>query len=316
MVVRHPLLCIVVLLLAALSPFRTNAQPTLPDVAAAANNGIVILSWNCQYTGIKSITVLRSADSVANYTTIGKVKKLDKGTQAFVDGHPATGKNFYRLIILFRSGLSWSSNHCGIVVEHTANNGKKLPPNDSLQRYITTSDIAKPGRVQTAHAVPQAKKDILAVDPEDEVPDDEEDAPAAPPAADNRKKVYISFDMDTMGAGQKTAAAVNNDPAGNHKVTVAFEDPNDVTPTFIRSMYIYTDNATGHVRMNLPDDVATHHYSVKFYDAHNHLITEVPKVNSSQIIFDKRNFQHKGTYRFVLRRDVVELETGYVQVNP
>jgi len=306
----------VIWLLAAFSPFITDAQPTLPDVAAAANNGIVILSWNCQYTGIKSITVLRSSDSVANYATIGKVKKLDKGTQAFVDGHPAPGKNFYRLIILFRSGLSWSSNHTSIYVAPVSSNDKKLPPNDSLQRYITTSDTARRNQVQTAQTRPQVKKDILAVDPEDDVPDDDDDAPPTPAtAADSKKKVYISFNMDTVNTGTKPAVIQDN-PVNNYKVTVTFEDPNDVVPTFIRSMYVYTDNATGHVKMNLPDDVATHHYSVKFYDGQNRMITEVPRINSAQIIFDKRNFQHKGTYKFVLRRDVVELETGYVQVNP
>ena len=66
--------------------------------------------------------------------------------------------------------------------------------------------------------------------------------------------------------------------------------------------------------MNLPADVSTHHYSVKFYNEKGNMIFEVPKINAQNIIIDKRNFQKRGVYKFVLRRDVVELESGYVVV--
>ena len=71
---------------------------------------------------------------------------------------------------------------------------------------------------------------------------------------------------------------------------------------------------SGHVNMNLPDDVKSHHYSVKFFDAHNVMIIDVPHINADHIIIDRRNFQHTGVYRFVLRRDVTELETGYIRI--
>src|SRR6185312_3997416 len=92
----------------------SQAQPMLPDIAGTSQKGIVVLTWNCQYNGIKSIAVQRSSDSAHNYATIGYVKNVKKGVQAFIDGHPGAGNNFYQLYIIFGSDLTWNSNHLKI----------------------------------------------------------------------------------------------------------------------------------------------------------------------------------------------------------
>src|SRR3954465_12927824 len=89
---------------------RLLAQPMLPNISGSADKGVVLLSWACQYNGVKAIAVLHSTDSVYNFRIIGYVKKLEKGVQAYVDGHPDTGKNYYKLSIVFNSGLTWTSN--------------------------------------------------------------------------------------------------------------------------------------------------------------------------------------------------------------
>jgi len=89
-----------------------TAQPVLPSIQAVADSGQIVLSWKCQYEGVKSIAVKRSKDSTANYSTIGYVKQLTKGNQCFIDTAPASGTVYYKLTIVFNSGLSWSSNHC------------------------------------------------------------------------------------------------------------------------------------------------------------------------------------------------------------
>jgi len=301
------------------------AQTALPDIAGASDKGIVILSWNCQYNGVKSINVLRSTDSVYFYSAIGKVKKLDKGTQAFVDGHPVPGKNYYKLVIQFNSGLTWTSNHCSVVIEGAP---AQLPPNDSIQRYIVTNDTAKTKKTTKATTVAAAKppvKDNLAVDPEDledtpapkgqkqaaDPDNDEADSTANKPVVPTHK-VYISFDMDPTPV-TKSTITTDKRPGDYKKVTISFEEP-DETSKVIRSLYVYADPATGHITLNLPPDVATHHYSIKFYNDQNQMIIEVPKLNATKIILDKRNFQRKGTFKFVLRKDVTELESGYVEI--
>ena len=334
MVSKYPPLRIVFILLFSFTVFNAVAQPTLPDIAGAADKGIVILSWNCQYNGIKSITVLRSTDSVYFYSAIGKVKKLDKGTQAFVDGHPAAGKNFYKLIILFNSSLTWSSNHCSVNIERSVLEKLPLhlPPNDSIQRYIVTSDTAKQGRISTvvAPVIKPAIKDNLAVEPEDDpepvttktktpindTDDNEQDKTENAKSTEPKHKIYISFDLDTLdNAKAKTYMEQDKKPVEHKRVTISFDDPTETSPTFIRSLYVFTDPTTGHINMNLPNDVATHHYSIKFYNEQNQMIIEVPRINASNIIIDKRNFQRKGTYKFVLRKDVTELEQGYITIN-
>lgn len=111
------------------------AQPVLPDLTGATDKAINVISWTCQYDGIKSIAVQRSADSVFNYATIGYVKNLKKGPQAYIDGHPAPGDNWYRLYIVFSSDLTWYSNPTKLFVDSASilNKGV-LPPNDSLQK--------------------------------------------------------------------------------------------------------------------------------------------------------------------------------------
>lgn len=130
----------------------TNAQPMLPDIAAATEKGINVLSWISQFEGVKSIAVQRSSDSAYNYTTVGYVKNTKKGRQAFIDGHPLPGKNWYQLYIVFNSDLTWFSNRVKLVVDSvTLVNKGVLPPNDSLQklaskiRVDTTAAALEPG---------------------------------------------------------------------------------------------------------------------------------------------------------------------------
>ena len=310
------------------------AQPALPDVAGSTDKGIVILSWICQYNGIRSITVLHSTDSVKNYTEIGHVKKKDKGIQAFVDGHPAAGRNFYKLAIIFNSGLSWTSNHCSVYVAKglTGIAGQVLPENDSLQKFIVTEDISKAAATDTitntilrngnsAGKNNKPRKDDVMPKPDtsslfSDVPNHKIRVDTMKKLLAPMQKISVSFELDSsdIAAGMY----VGNNPVVQHqrKITVTFEDPGENSTSFIKSRFIFTDAVTGHVNMELPDDVKLHHYSVKFYDEQNHVAIEVPKINTAKIIIDKRNFQHKGIYKFILRKDVTELEQGYIEIKP
>jgi hypothetical protein len=98
------------------------------------------------------------------------------------------------------------------------------------------------------------------------------------------------------------------------KLEIADDDPVASSPGFIKSRYISADLQTGHIRMSLPDDVQTHQYSIRFYNRQNNMVVDIPHINTARILIDKRNFQRKGTYKFVLRKDGVELEGGYISV--
>lgn len=127
-----------------LSFSAAKAQPVLPEIATATSNGVNFLSWTNQYDGIRSIAVQRSPDSVFNWTVIGFVKNLKKGPQAYIDGHPRPGKNYYRLEIVFNSDLHWFSNTMQLFIDSSAlQNQPVLPPNDSLQHNVT--DLIKSG---------------------------------------------------------------------------------------------------------------------------------------------------------------------------
>lgn len=125
----------VFLLLSILTIVKSTAQPLLPDIIGVTQKGMNILSWTSQYEKLKSIAVQRSNDSFFNYATIGYVKDLKKGPQAFIDGHPIPGKNWYRLQIAFGSDLTWTSNRMVLFVDSAQLLQQRvMPPNDSLQK--------------------------------------------------------------------------------------------------------------------------------------------------------------------------------------
>ena len=445
--------------------YASLAQPTLPDLTGNGEKGLVLLSWICQYDGVKSIAVLRSADSSFNYSTVGYVKKLYKGVQAFADGHPMPGRNYYRLSIVFNSGLTWNSNHYGVYVDSAVlRNARLMPSNEALQKLIVTEQTDKVAKTEipqprkypapadrdkymevlrkdTAPELPPLKpklnitnndgdnldissyietlqdetqkkisityqSDVEEIDPTAYLDEDKSNTTKTP---DQKKKVNVTFDdakdipafveslpkspgrkitvSYTPDSGdldskaylkeeeeedkpQKKISLTFKDEAEVHayietlpklshsKITLSYSvDSGDIrskakplainplsafttteppkppeesprpkisirlkdepivnSANDIKSKIIFSDPSNGHVRMNLPDDVKTRHYSIKFYDNENHMVIEIPRINSMKIILDKRNFQKKGLYKFVLRKDGLELEAGYINI--
>lgn len=97
--------------------YGAYAQPVLPDIMCRQQGRVVQLQWVCQYDGIKAIIVKRSCDSLSNYYETGRVANVQRGVQTFTDNHPIQGRSYYKLNIIFKSGLKWSSNHCGITTD-------------------------------------------------------------------------------------------------------------------------------------------------------------------------------------------------------
>ena len=298
MIVRYPALCIVFIFLFCAVP-PAVAQATLPDITASAESGIVTIAWNSQYNGLNSIAILRGADSI-NYTAIGTVKKPAKGIQTYTDQHPLPGKNYYKLLIVFRTGLNWKTNYCSVYANLSGvpslSNGHI---NDQSENHPITDDTDHPANPVILPAL--KKKDSLF----------------APPA-----RIYPSKTIEKSIIEVQKTAPIRADypPAGAPQKIKStfprFENDDLTAPLSIRSKYIFTDPVTGHINMSLPDDIAKHLYSVKFYDNKDLVVTEVPKISTPRIIIDKRNFQRKGIYRFVLRKDSLEIEGGYIVIAP
>lgn len=89
----------------------------LPNIMCAQEGGAVRLTWICQYDGIKAVIVKRSYDSSRNYNQIGTVGEVAKGVQTFVDERPIVGRSFYKVSVVFKSGLNWASNYCCMVFD-------------------------------------------------------------------------------------------------------------------------------------------------------------------------------------------------------
>lgn len=271
-------------ILTALFSTGLRAQPLLPDIIGVAQNGMSILSWTSQYDGIKSIAVQRSSDSVYNFATIGYVKNVAKGQQAFIDGRPNPGDNWYRLYIAFNSDLTWSSNRIKIRVDSAdiLKNSVAIS-NDSLQKLA--------GRVRVTDAT-----DTKGTKP---------------------NTVSSSATTSTTTNQPATNTATTNPTAttpAKPVITLSIPSASDVDAyTYIKSEYIFTNPFTGHINVEIKDS-KSHAYSIVFYDQKNKPVLVIPRVPEPAVIIDKRNFQRKGMYKFELMKNKEKLEMGYITI--
>lgn len=228
---------------------------------------------------------MRSADSLSDYEIIGYVKDRAKGIQSYIDDDPETGRNYYKLSLVFKSGLTWRSNFIEVNVPEAGKGTQSPTPADKTPK-------PDPAQLESNfHAAPRSKK-----------------------TQDTCRNIGTQVGVNLSFTN---ASAPPDKPAPQRpKIRLPLQEETDNTPIFIRSKYIFTDTLTGHVNMFLPDDISMHSYSVKFFDKDKRLVTEVPRINNPQLIIDKRNFQHKGVYKFTIRKDNLELESGFIIINP
>lgn len=246
------ILCLLLLLSS-----RAIAQPLLPDLVGVTQKGMNLLSWTSQYQRLKSIAVQRSNDSFFNYATIGYVKDLQKGPQAFIDGHPLPGTNWYRLQIAFGSDLVWTSNRIKLFVDSAQLMAEQvIAPNDSLQKLV--ANIRYTGTPTDSLHTPEIKT-----------------------------RPVLSLSLPASG--------------------------NTDAYTYIKSQYVFTNPFTGHVNVEIKD-AKTERYSLIFYDEKKQRTLDIPRIPEPIVIIDKRNFPHKGIYRFDLIRNKKKLESGYITI--
>jgi hypothetical protein len=286
------------------------AQPVLPDMAGITDKGVNILTWTCQYNGIKSIAVQRSSDSLVNFSTVGYVKNLQKGVQVFADGHPKPGKNYYELLIVFSSDLSWTSNRIKMYVDSSVirNQRVRLPSNDSLQKYLTTTSRSNadgktmaetPGNADGSTYTPynglvnpKKKRTVIVVGTKDE-------------------GVVTSLDSSVFKVVEHNDSLSKKQP----KITISLvADATELNPfNYVKSEYVFTDDLSGNINITLPE-VKNHAYTMKVYNAKNNMVMDIPRFSASPVIMDKRNFRESGLYKFILKKDNREFETGLVSV--
>lgn len=259
--------------------------PLLPDIAIASDKGVNVLSWTCQYDGIKSIAVQRSSDSVFNYTTVGYVRSLKKGQQAFIDGHPQAGNNWYRLYIGFSSDLTWYSNTVRVYIDSATLLSKSvIPPNDSLQKYASSINLKPEDIIATSNNAPTPAY----------TPTPGEVTPAARPAT--------------------TGGNVAPRPAPKLELNIPkSEEVNQYT--YVKSRYVFTNPFTGHVTLELPED-SRKIYAIQFFKQGDERtpVLDIPRLRKNKVVIDKRNFQGKGVYKFVLYDGTNKMDEGYISI--
>ena len=282
-----------VLWLLCVVSFSGLAQPTLPDIAVKNEKGSIVLSWNCQYDKLKSIRIRRSADIASGFSVIGELFNQQKGVQSFTDTVPLHGDSYYKLQITFSSGLTWSTNCVQVNVE-----GK---PDVKGAQVDTNMRSAELKRVSISDPAP-GKLNDNAFKPDTRQKPTQSVKPIAPPA-------LISYRDTTAAAVTATTFA----PIPKPKVRLRYTDAKDTIngpDLFMESKYVTIDPATGFVLIILPDNASLHHYSLRIFDDRNKMIWQIPMLRQPRTLMDTCNFQKKGVYSFILKKDQFEVDRG------
>jgi len=279
----------------AMAQTASSAQPV-----AAANTGTVLplslpainivtemaenkLSWYCQFDGVKSIAVQRSADSVRNFATIGVINTPKKGNGTYKDLHPMIGKNYYRLSIEFGGDMEWFSN-----------TGKAM---------LDSAMIAKTLEVKAAEALAasEAAKTLEA-----------NAAAMAAKKAEREKALKALKEEAALSKPKMTSAEVKAEKRAELKETVtAPAEP--VAFSFVPSAKIFTNPYTGHVNIKLADALSRR-YNIRFYDPAKNEVLRISRVSKPSLILDKNNFNSRGIYSFQLFDGTTLVESGYVNI--
>lgn len=83
--------------------------------------------------------------------------------------------------------------------------------------------------------------------------------------------------------------------------------------SYFKSLYINTLPTNGNILVTI-NDGDIHNYSIKFLDQNEQFLFQVDGIKEKSYSIDKRNFPHKGVYKFQLYKNKEVLEIGYVTI--
>lgn len=127
-----------------LLPLVSMAQPDLPNVAQLSKDGVNILSWINPYTAnSKDVLIERSNALEEEYTVIGKIEEVQLPTQYFTDIQPLPGDNYYRVLVVFKTGHEWRSNDVHIYNAPETLSNSKVISKDSVEHLVKTLGVVR-----------------------------------------------------------------------------------------------------------------------------------------------------------------------------
>ena len=83
--------------------------------------------------------------------------------------------------------------------------------------------------------------------------------------------------------------------------------------SYFKSLYINTLPTNGNILVTI-NDGDIHNYIIKFLDQNEQFLFQVDGIKEKSYSIDKRNFPHKGVYKFQLYKNKEVLEIGYVTI--
>ena len=316
----------------------------LPAIMVSTEQAENNLTWYCQYEGVKSISVQRSADSVRNFTTIGLINAPKKGNGTYRDLHPNVGKNYYRLSIAFGGDLEWFSNTYKIILDSATiakvqqeKAAAALAVIESMKAAEAAAQAAAEQQAASERALNALKEEArvakLKAAAEKKAAQLEKEKVAAATAAlikaetkvDNIAQektepiaeMKVENKVDKLEKEKATPTAeskLDKKVAKKEKSNLLIEPVVAPPPfTFVPSTKIYTNPYTGHVNIKL-EDAWNRRYSIRFYDPSKNEVLRISRVSKPSLVLDKNNFNSRGIYSFQLFDGSAVIDTGFVTI--
>ncbi len=294
---------------------QTNpAEPVaLPAIMVSTEQAENKLSWYCQYDGVKSIAIQRSADSVRNFTTIGLINAPKKGNGTYKDLHPNVGKNYYRLSIEFGGDLEWFSNTYKVILD-SATIAKALQEKAAAALAAAEAAKAAAAAVQAAaERKAESERALKAL---------KEEARLAKLKSVAESKIEKAENKVDKIVKEKAEPVV--EPKAEKKIAKKEKEKTKIDPigepvlapppfTFVPSTKIYTNPYTGHVNIKL-EDAWNRRYSIRFYDPSKNEVLRISRVSKPSLVLDKNNFNSRGIYSFQLFDGSAVVDSGFVNI--
>jgi hypothetical protein len=294
-----------------------QTQKQLPEVSLRNQDAEIRLEWYCQYDGVKSISIQRSADSVRNFSTLGILNTPKKGNQSYLDPHPMVGNNYYRLYIAFNSDLEWYSNTYKSVLDSATVARVAAAKAEALAKIEAEKLAIAAKKAEAARKADSIKAELqkqaeIARKADSMALDIRKQAEAS------KKSELLRAELARAEAEKAEAQRVENQRIEMAKRNETLPKPtkpeNNSTFSFTPNDKIFTDAISGHIKIKL-DDALSHRYTIRFYDPVKNEVLRISRISKTLLILDKNNFNSRGIYSFQLFDGSNPLDTGYITVN-
>jgi hypothetical protein len=182
-------------------------------------------------------------------------------------------------------------------------NKRVLPPNDSLQKFVSS----------LVFQTEKVKVEGLTINQPNTTGKTNKSGDDTTLLSPDLSGTKVNMNTSTSSSENPTTSTEVAPPPPPKIVLDIPQSAEDESFSFVQSQYVFTDPFNGHININLPD-CKQHYYTLIFKNGDGKKIMVIEKITEPKVILDKRNFNKKGIYDFELKKDHRNFENGKISI--